>query len=658
MTFFENTAQGGSQGTTPTTGNTGGSSGDAFSYVLVDSPMTCTFDNTHTAYSYKIVHSVSGGAVELQYDLAAASNTCNGRLQLYMTAYSDVGVDILPVLTVLRDGAANEVLFVLNSSGMLSVDEIGGSNICVFTTALPLDQWCRFEYTFNYSSNTYNVAIFSTATGTSPAQTRSGSYTWDTGGLEFVSAFCGTTYGYEDLTIWADNIYFGNGSSLPGPHIDSVSLTVPPASAEANSPTIPIPIPTNDMFAERFDVNILVGTTFTSPELTNAEFTIEAGESSVPNVVGYRSGWWEYLPLVSGSATFDTQSSVSYGDGVNTVIALYTGSTLGTLSHVASDDDSGTPTGTSLLTQAVTGGTAYQIRVTAYTDVAMGYVLHVTGPLTNYTVPAPPASSNADAPPVLNNFPVTLDVPVAGTTSEALPPTFSIYFHLDVPAASNTSSAPGIFFYSLQRITLSNAIFKSNYPIFLLSFNRYGVSDCDIRITIEDGVMTPLQVTATPLGLVGNIPTKIPVTEVLSDGSYTWSFEFEDAGVWTGPALSWPFTINTASLDPDTFQAGSLTVTSDAPDPIVLHAVPMGALVGQTVTIHGIALPVASAYLLLGSQMVTISAYRSVAATANALTSARQIDVLHGVTDAEHVEIDFVVPDITGPGGALLVVEA
>jgi len=646
MAYFENTAQGGSQGTTPTVGNTGGDSGDAFYSVGIDSPCVCTFDDTHGAYAYKAVHSVSGGAVSLTFSFGEEKLTCNGRVELYMPAYTAEGVDILTVALVFRWGSGT-IRFNLDHDGMLSVTEQGVGTICAFTTALPLNQWCRLEYTFNHTAGTYAVSIFDTAQGTSPSQALSGSHTFSTGG--FFSGAAGVDAAVEDITVWYDNLYYGDGTTLPGRWMPT--LNVPPAAAEVTGPGLPDPIPNNNLFALKTVVGIPAGDTYTSDETSNLTYDLEVGED---DSYGYRSAWWTYTPYVSGTATFDTQQTVDTGDGVDTVLVVFTGSSLGTLVYVADDDESGTPEHTSILSTAVTGGVTYQIAVYAYyPDEVMGYVLHIDGPTTESAVVLfpTPAEVQAQFPIPTNDFP--LYPPPAAAT--AVSPAPRVVLTVIVPPASATATLPAPSFYSLTRITPSGCVVPSPTPIFLVAFNRDGPGAFLLRVTVTNGVMTPVTATATPLGLAGNIPTPIPITTALADGLYQWQIEFFDGVTWAGPSDTWPITVYAAGGA--VTASGTLTVAAGTTTPTLWHVAPAGALVGATATCLGVALPTASAHISLAGTTVPITAYRSVAADADAYTADRQIDVLNGVTDPEHVELDFVVPDLPGPGGALLVVE-
>jgi outer membrane protein assembly factor BamB len=70
--------------------------------------------------------------------------------------------------------------------------------------------------------------------------------------------------------------------------------------------------------------------------------------------------WWSWTaPVGAGKITLTTA-----GSGLDTVLALYTGTTLATLRRIAANDDASATVNTSLLTVDVTPGTTYTIAVT------------------------------------------------------------------------------------------------------------------------------------------------------------------------------------------------------------------------------------------------------------------------------------------------------
>ncbi|MEO6002116.1 MAG: PQQ-binding-like beta-propeller repeat protein [Opitutus sp.] len=136
--------------------------------------------------------------------------------------------------------------------------------------------------------------------------------------------------------------------------------------------------PFNDSFAERAVVsgpNVRIRS-------NNDGATAESGEVNHAGVAGTTSLWWTWTAPSSSQVAFDT-----IGSAYDTALAVYTGSTLGTLQAVASNDNaSGTA---SRVLIDVTGGTTYQIAVTGKNN-ASGYTALRIG-----TVPANDDFANA-----------------------------------------------------------------------------------------------------------------------------------------------------------------------------------------------------------------------------------------------------------------------
>lgn len=136
---------------------------------------------------------------------------------------------------------------------------------------------------------------------------------------------------------------------------------------------------------------------YVSDPQDNTTLTLEAGEpigstdtssSDYYGDAGDRSAWWSYTPASAGTVGLDTIQST--GD---TILVVYTGTTLSDLVLVAlNDDDPNLAGNQSDLTFEAAAGTNYFIQVLSYGQGANAtdatYVLHLEGP--EPTAPAPP----------------------------------------------------------------------------------------------------------------------------------------------------------------------------------------------------------------------------------------------------------------------------
>jgi hypothetical protein len=135
----------------------------------------------------------------------------------------------------------------------------------------------------------------------------------------------------------------------------SIGGTAPP-------PPPPPAAPSNDNFVS---ATVLPGVQGGGITGTNISATKEAGEPDpVPAVTtGGRSVWYNWTSPVNGTATFDTN-----GSDFDTVLAIYTGASVNSLSRLASNDDIDTAGEifTSSVQFPVTAGTVYRITVDGF----------------------------------------------------------------------------------------------------------------------------------------------------------------------------------------------------------------------------------------------------------------------------------------------------
>jgi hypothetical protein len=111
--------------------------------------------------------------------------------------------------------------------------------------------------------------------------------------------------------------------------------------------------PANDNFASAFTVSGILGTT----NGTNVRATKESGEPNHAGNAGGASIWYNWTAPVNGNVTIDTTGST-----VSTPLAAYTGTSVGSLSLVASNTGSA-GNGASRIIFAATSGTTYRLAI-------------------------------------------------------------------------------------------------------------------------------------------------------------------------------------------------------------------------------------------------------------------------------------------------------
>src|SRR5438105_11156835 len=133
----------------------------------------------------------------------------------------------------------------------------------------------------------------------------------------------------------------------------TVILILSIAAVVAKLPNLLAQAPPNDQFQNRI---VLSGTNVTvSGWNTNA--TKQTGEPNHAGNAGGASVWWSWTAPAVGDVTIDT-----IGSNFDTILGVYTGTSVSALTFVASNDDGGGNL-TSKVTFTAIGGTTYAIAV-------------------------------------------------------------------------------------------------------------------------------------------------------------------------------------------------------------------------------------------------------------------------------------------------------
>lgn len=146
MTVLVNTFEGGSNGVTITTGNSGGVSGNAFDTLNIGSGATFAFDNAkaaHGSLSCKVATGASAAVSLAEWSASMGSQAQVWfRLYLYFTGNPAASLAVwrgyqgISTLCAGLDVASNGTLFMQNAAF---------GTIFSTTTAIPLNQWFRVE---------------------------------------------------------------------------------------------------------------------------------------------------------------------------------------------------------------------------------------------------------------------------------------------------------------------------------------------------------------------------------------------------------------------------------------------------------------------------------------------------------------------------------
>lgn len=161
------------------------------------------------------------------------------------------------------------------------------------------------------------------------------------------------------------------GSLTAGVHTLRIKADATNAVVESNEIdneyTKTITIGSNDNFANR---EILTGTSGATTGSTVGA-SKESGEPNHAGNVGGASVWYSWTAPTTGLVTIDT-----YTSGFDTLLAVYTGTAVGSLVPVASDDDAPNGARQSVVSFNATAGTVYQIAIDGYSGQTGAIVLH------------------------------------------------------------------------------------------------------------------------------------------------------------------------------------------------------------------------------------------------------------------------------------------
>jgi hypothetical protein len=182
--------------------------------------------------------------------------------------------------------------------------------------------------------------------------------------------------------------------------------------------------PPNDNFANRI---VLAGTNLVATG-SNVNATAQSGEPAHAGQAAHKSVWWSWTAPSNSLAGVTT-----VGSTFDTMLVVYTGSSLGALVPVASSDDA-----SGLLTSRVsfpaTAGTTYQIAVDGFEGASGNITLNIQG------AGAAPANDNfASASPLTGAAPRSLGANVNATFEFAEPyhagnfPTHTVWWYWTAP---------------------------------------------------------------------------------------------------------------------------------------------------------------------------------------------------------------------------------
>jgi len=169
------------------------------------------------------------------------------------------------------------------------------------------------------------------------------------------SAFAEIASANVTLNVTAGEVLQLKTSSYDAKYGGKIKLTVAMDNTVGNI--------TNDRFVKK----PILDSSVTSVAGSNDGATADANEPDHAGSFATRSVWWTWVAPADGYLTLDTHGSVDVDKNpLNTVLAVYTGSQIDSLTSIISDEDDGSDV-TSKVHFPVSKGVAYQIAVDSHT---------------------------------------------------------------------------------------------------------------------------------------------------------------------------------------------------------------------------------------------------------------------------------------------------
>jgi len=224
-----NTFEGGSNGTTITTGNSGGASGDAFNLVNIGAGAAVIYDNTHTAHgglAMKCSSGTSGSLAYVEWDPSASSNFY-GRFYIYIAANGAVG-------DWYYDGGssgADKAIITTDASNHICLQDSTGLPVqATSTSTMALSTWHRIEFHIICSTTVGQMEaklfLGANSDGLTPDETLTTAANLNTGASINNHLFGNiATGGHVSTNVWMDDILTG-AAAYPGPAV-TTPLWVP-----------------------------------------------------------------------------------------------------------------------------------------------------------------------------------------------------------------------------------------------------------------------------------------------------------------------------------------------------------------------------------------------------------------------------------------------
>lgn len=236
MTTLVNSFEGGSNGVTVSTANSGGLSGNPFDVMNIGTGATVAYSTTHAAHgsvSCEVATTASSAAANAEWSASMGSQTQVWfRMYLYFTAWPAANIAVWRAFQGGNQVCGLDVF----TPGLLKFFDANNSGIITSTATIPVGSWFRVEGFVIGSASTGQVQmkLFDNPDGTIPTETDTSAANQNTFGHPDNYRYGGVSASTNIGPFWMDNVGLSNTGYL-GPAKAASSGSIVPSLIAAGA---------------------------------------------------------------------------------------------------------------------------------------------------------------------------------------------------------------------------------------------------------------------------------------------------------------------------------------------------------------------------------------------------------------------------------------
>jgi hypothetical protein len=232
----QNTAEGGSTGTTVSAANSGSGSGTAFSTVTINAGATLVYATDQKHLGTTSYHLTSTAALATLEYTGVSSSSAALRFYIYLPSLPSAGTRIATF-----SGTSAGVGVNISGTGRLQLVDNTGAAISTFTNILSTNTWYRVEMTATAATTSTGSAALTyyANNSTTPAETAISGSTYNLGTGTFSYTHIGKDSVSGNAEMYLDDIAFDDSSATPiGPASTALSVALRSAGAATHASNV------------------------------------------------------------------------------------------------------------------------------------------------------------------------------------------------------------------------------------------------------------------------------------------------------------------------------------------------------------------------------------------------------------------------------------